>query len=42
MKKVLLGILAVVVIAVAAILLFFKNDAKDPYADAKKSSKNNK
>ena len=36
MKKVLLGVLAVVVIAVAAILVFFKNDAKDPYADSKK------
>ena len=35
MKKVLLGILAVVVLAVGAILLFFKNDAKDPYADSK-------
>ena len=35
MKKVLLGLLGVVVLAVGAILLFFKNDAKDPYADSK-------
>ena len=37
MKKILLGILAVVAIAVAAILMFFKNDGKDPYADSEQT-----